>query len=316
MYKDAFSDIMPILLKELGKNFRLKTNEATCFRLTTTVSCYTSTISLETVREANEMLNPLFSIELIDPSHFKLTILLPKKSFKGIEKDQLPEAIFIKATKHINMMCVGLSIATLGRFWWHGFNWRDRFIEKFDNESNSQIDVELKHMSHPVSFYTDGKLQYALDTKLFDISSFLIGLLFISKSQLETTWRLVSLNYIKGLHLFATPVADINFYDEIFMCYYRCLENLCTVSILKKKSLKNEHKDITRALEICKVPKQALVEFNNVYKIRSSIVAHCQNPNSTLATFEHAHDVKILVDLVLQNIILSEFVKTPVPQFN
>jgi hypothetical protein len=105
--------------------------------------------------------------------------------------------------------------------------------------------------------------------------------------------------YIKGLLYFGADFYGIDFWKDTFFSFYRCFEHFVTQRILQRKNLKNELKEIARALRLVGLDERVVDMFGEeIYRIRSSQVMHAQGPQTRIGP-EEAGKIKLLCDVAM-----------------
>ena len=111
--------------------------------------------------------------------------------------------------------------------------------------------------------------------------------------------------YCRGLLLTRMHLLDLNFRREAFLCFYRALEHFATYRILKVKKLSNELRDMQRAIRTLTNDQELIDEFQTVYRIRSSQVAHSQVAQQDV-TQDDLLKTKVFLDFIMHKTFKSE----------
>ncbi|EMY71606.1 hypothetical protein [Leptospira vanthielii] len=262
----------------------------------------------ENIASFNSLFCGFYNIEFINERSLSLAIRKPKNLFK--DKDS--NFIYQVFTKIVNEFCVGLSIITYGRIYWHKLELtKKRFSNKYDSESLQNLQAAIDYYPHPVGFDNNEALTL-VKKKGFSRFEFLFGTIW-SLITNGKKWDQICNNYSKALLLFTIPQVDFSFYDEIFLLYYKSVENLLTVDILQKEKLENELRSINEALS-----KVGLINFKDQFKtlyiVRNKIAAHQQQVKIELTTFEHVNDIKYFLDYMLFYKSYESLLKLPETQ--
>ncbi|MDF1817247.1 MAG: hypothetical protein P1U54_01255 [Immundisolibacteraceae bacterium] len=111
--------------------------------------------------------------------------------------------------------------------------------------------------------------------------------------------------YLRGLLLMRMNVLELNFRRESFLCFYRALEHFAANRILKVTKLSNELRDLQRALRKLTDDDELIGELQNVYRIRSSQVAHSQNDQEDIS-LDDLLKTKVFLDFVIHKTFKKE----------
>lgn len=171
----------------------------------------------------------------------------------------------LQGHKSMGAFLVALNVATLGMFHFAEEPWVHPLVH---------VSEELGGPSHPGVLVTTPRRIDAPDRTLEEreVENALIIFPVLAR---ETDWVLLS-EYLRGLLLLRMQCVDLSFRREAFACFYRALENFAAARILKVRKLKNELRDLKRAISSVGMSEKALTELDTVYKVRSSQVAHSQ----------------------------------------
>jgi len=101
---------------------------------------------------------------------------------------------------------------------------------------------------------------------------------------------------------------DIDFRREAFLCFYRGLENFVVTRILRVNKLRNELRDLQRALAQVGASPEAIDELRELYTTRSSQVAHAQVSPRELS-FEEVMKAKLFLDFAMHKTFKAQGVK-------
>jgi hypothetical protein len=123
----------------------------------------------------------------------------------------------------------------------------------------------------------------------------------------EKTLHLES-EYAKGILLLRMGFCELTFRREAFLCFYRALENFITGRILKTDKLENELRDLQRGLTSVGTSQEVMDEFKEIYRIRSSQVAHAQLESREI-TLEEVLKIKVFVDFIVHKTLKAQGVQ-------
>lgn len=301
--KEVEEYLSRILPEELKKLSVLPYYEFKCFLFSDT-----HYFSNENIDSFNSLFCGFYNIEFINEHSLSLAIRKPKNLF--VDKDS--NFIYKVFTKLVNEFCVGISIVTYGRVYWHKLEFtKKRFLNQYDSETKESLRASIEYSPQPVGFDKNETLSF-VKNKGFTRFEFLFGAIW-SLITNGKKWDQICNNYNKALLLFTLPQVDFSFYDEIFLLYYKSVENLLTVDILQKEKLENELRSINDALSTLGL-KNFKDQFKSLYIVRGKIAAHQQQAKIELTTFEHVNDIKYFLDYMLFYKSYESLLKLPETQ--
>jgi hypothetical protein len=204
--------------------------------------------------------------------------------------DSAPEQLRLLQAHHaINAIIIAFNVGTVGNFYWHTDPWVHPVLTMGDdlegtNERSSALVVPSDTEHIEARELSDGDVVNA--ALVFGIVA-------------RETSTAVTGEYCRGLLLLRMNFGSLNFRKEAFMCFYRALEHFVASRILGIPKLKNELRDMKRAIvKLAPSLPGILDELENLYILRSSQVAHSQNEQRDISTDE-VLKIKIFLDLVV-----------------
>jgi hypothetical protein len=216
-------------------------------------------------------------------------------SVRSPDEDAPESAQIHDCNRVINAMLIALNVGALGTFtleedpWAHpiltvaddlsGLNWRKAaLVINPETEYSERQQISDIHVEH---------------------SALIFGI--IARERTPVLVR----EYLRGLLLMRLNILELNFRRESFLCFYRALEHFVANRILKVRKLSNELRDLQRAIRTLTSDEVLIEELRNVYRIRSSQVAHSQNDQ-----IEISHDdllkTKVFLDFVINKTFKTE----------
>jgi hypothetical protein len=166
----------------------------------------------------------------------------------------------------IRSFLVALNAASLGFFYWADEPWVHPIMHQSEGvngavRSLSALVTNADEPTDDLRSLTDLEVQNAI---------IIFGVLGRERHpHLE-------IEYAKGLLLLRMNFCEVNFRREAFPCFYRALENFIATRILKVKKRQNEVRDLQQGLDQIGASRDIVDELKEVYRIRSSQVAHAQ----------------------------------------
>lgn len=220
-------------------------------------------------------------VQDVSENAFLVSVLAPEDS-----SDDEPRAA-LGGHKAQRLFLIALNVATLGRFYWADEPWVHPIVhvsESLESERHQgTIVVRPAALDLPLADLSERDVQNA---------AILFGTMARHPdSSLEA-------EYARGLLLMRMHYFDIDFRREAFACFYRALEYFAAHRILHVKKLKNELRDLQRAIESLGMAKELLGELKGIYAVRSSQVAHAQTIPRDV-TLEEIMKTKTFLDFVM-----------------
>jgi len=205
--------------------------------------------------------------------------------------DDLPTAHFVASS-----FLIALNIGTMGYFTWRMQPSLDPMYHVREKNKAESVRMISLLRDKPIDF---GVIEEFSRKEIMNTAVIFGALLRDRESHPKA-------DYLKGLVHICVSHFDIDFYREAFGNFYRALETTVTLRILKKKNLKNEVKDIQKALEEVGADEHLQAAFQNeIYPIRSSQVAHAQKQQIAI-DINDVIKVKLLTDLVMYKTYLEQ----------
>lgn len=259
------------------------------------VSCRIGTVSHSLTESAFRVLQlPESNIRVSDVKSDSFRI-----AFGGFAETDVPERSKVHhAHNGTRAFLVALNVATIGMFYWASDPWLHPIYgvgEKPDTAPirHGALIVNPSHKFPQIKEITDLDVQNAL---------IIFGMLAKEQSTIFES------EYAKGLLLLRMNFYEINFNREAFMCFWRAFEHFAATRILSVSKLKNELRDLQRALKAIGTSEDLVKELQEVYVVRSSQAAHAQATIRDV-TFDEAMKAKVFLDLVMHKTFKAQGVK-------
>lgn len=222
-------------------------------------------------------------ISFLFKSKNELTLKIELKEI--IRKTRNKEYLLTRGLMMGTLHLISLNIATIGgHIWFLPSLWPIAFKLR---ENNSKKVTFLKHTTSVKAFYKKKKI---IKYNLLKGAT----IIFISLARLDP---LYFKRYIGGMNLLSVFNFGYDFNEEIFANFYKIIERLITVEILKtKKRLKlNEMKKVYKKFGF---KDEMLDEVKNIYKIRCNTVMHSVGKEYKIK-MEDSLKCKLLADFLL-----------------
>lgn len=214
----------------------------------------------------------------VTKAQIEATIKATKENFRTIE-DFFPTAHLIASN-----FIMSLNIASLGHFTWVAGNqlYPTYDVDPIDKSKRIVLSAEPTFPSEE-RYLTESEVRQAA---------------IIYGSILREIDQNIRQEYVKGILHLGLSFGDINFNKEAFGNFYRSFEYFVTRKILQVKKLKNEEKELTKAIKSAGLSKEVVEEFNGLYRIRSEQVMHAQRPQVEI-TQDDVLKMKVFTDFLL-----------------
>lgn len=237
--------------------------------------------------------NPFFDVQGKDEKlHIK--IFRPKNNFFNPTTDTYN--FIFKLEEIIKDYSIGISIISRGIFFPFELGNLKFEYEISDSEFGRMIPEFKSSYYQPIRYTNKGKVLFKKrKIHLYHLIFPIVWTYFRDKKK----WEQIHYFYSKALILLSQKDIKNIFYDEVFMLYYKIIENLSTLDFLLLRKLGNEKKEITSVIKSNITDVYLHKEIENIYILRSKILAHSQTSIHELATFKNVYDVKKIVDLLI-----------------
>lgn len=214
----------------------------------------------------------------VTKTQIEATIKAEKAHFRTIE-DFFPTAHLIASN-----FIMSLNVASLGHFTWVAGNqlYPTYDVDPIDKSRKIVLSSETRFPSEE-RYLTESEVRQAA---------------IIYGSILRESDQNIRQEYVKGILHMGLSFADINFNKEAFGNFYRSFEYFVTRKLLKVKKLKNEVKELAKAIKAAGLSEEFVDEFNGLYKIRSEQVMHAQRHQVEI-TQDDVVKMKVFVDYLL-----------------
>jgi hypothetical protein len=292
MFSEYYKDKLP-LIKTIFDNGLKQIEVLPCYQFECIIYSDSHKLINKELDEISQFSHTAYSYTAIDDGAFLYSQKIPKTSFTNSLEDD-PAEVINRFQKIFDFLCVSLSICSLGRFWWQrSFNVR-KFTLQYDTEKKVAYNCKPEPLIVPIEVDEHDQLIYDKHETL-DLPVFLVSLLLGNIIERQN-WISLFYNYRKALHLLFNTNPDLVYNEEIFLLFYKSLENLITVDFYKKKKLSNELFQIKKALQEKGLPSSYIDDFDGIYQVRSSLVAHNQSPKFEIVSFKNILDIKLLLE--------------------
>ena len=222
--------------------------------------------------------------------------LLSVRSFDDLDSQDHPH--LHQGHSVIRAFLVAINVATFGMFYWSAEPWVHPVLFMSEKLEIAGRGISALVAKSDNTFDTRKKL----DDREVQNALIIFGILAREKKPtLEE-------EYSKGLLLLRMNFYEFNFRREAFLCFYRGLENFVAMRILKVKKLKNELRDLQRAIASIGGSQQIVDELREVYTTRSSQVAHAQGAPRNIS-FEDVMKAKVFLDFVIHKTFKTQGIK-------
>jgi hypothetical protein len=192
---------------------------------------------------------------------------------------------------------MALNIATLGHFTWNWGASPSLFYQCFDpGKAKGRSIISLQRMRREESDIRD-----ISETQVNNAKLLFIALSFERESNVRK-------EYIKGILHLSLDLFDIDFNREAFVNFYRSFESLATKRILNVDKLKNELKELQRAIGKYDTKGKIAEEFAYLYRLRSTQIMHSQKKQLNIK-LEDVLKMKVVLDFILHKIYQPEWEK-------
>lgn len=195
----------------------------------------------------------------------------------------------------IRTFLIALNVGALGSFYWYDDPWVHPVLTVRDDFASSAHRM--------TALVVESSTAYEELVPLVESNVYNVGLVFGILAR-ETSMVLTG-EYCRGLLLLRMNFYDLNFRKEAFMCFYRALEHFVAARLLGVKRLSNELRDLKRGLAGLTKDQALIDELNEVYKVRSSQIAHSQT-NQREITFDEVMKAKVFLDFVMHKKFKSD----------
>jgi len=220
-------------------------------------------------------------------------------AIRSIEDQGSSERFRVRQGHHvIRAFLVALNVAALGMFYWSAEPWVHPVLFLSDDLEKRDHRVGALVVTSSHTFETFKTLDE------FEVQNAVIIFGVLARE------RNIGLEgeYAKGLLLLRMNFYDLNFRREAFLCFYRALEHFVATRILQVKKLKNELRDLQRALAKIGASKALVDELREVYATRSSQVAHAQVTQREIS-FDDVMKAKVFLDFVMHKTFKAQGVQ-------
>ena len=195
----------------------------------------------------------------------------------------------------ISALIIALNVGALGTFSWYRDPWVHPILTVTDDFDGSN--------PHAGALVVESETKYEVTQALTDVDVENIALVFGIVARERST--ALTGEYSRGLLLLRMNFVDLNFRREAFMCFYRALEHFASARILKVQKLTNELKGLQNALRHVTKDEELIAEVREIYRVRSSQVAHSQNEQREV-TLDDVLKTKVLLDFFMHKTFKDE----------
>lgn len=203
--------------------------------------------------------------------------------------EKAPEPVQVHHAHHtINAILIALNAASLGYFYWSSDPWVHPVMTVTDDFAGTN------HRFGGLVINSDTTYEILKSLEERDIYNTVLIFGIVAR---EASNALTG-EYCRGLLLLRMNFYDLNFRREAFLCFYRALEHFVAARILNVPKLKNELRDLKRALAQVGASQELVNELREVYALRSSQVAHSQT-NQREITFDEVMKTKVFLDFIM-----------------
>ena len=192
----------------------------------------------------------------------------------------------------ISNFLVALNIATLGLFGWTR-NETYPFPQYSLLDPTDPPTVKILLQKPGIPFPTDPKDEL---TEEEIQKSVLLFRALASEPVSDVGWE-----YLKGLYHLTTLIYDVEFRKDAFGNFYRALEFFISDRVLRVRKLKNELRDIQKALLDLGFSDVIIEEFRELYMIRSKQVMHAQRGLGSV-DWDAVGKMKMFTDAVMHKV--------------
>jgi len=258
------------------------------------VSCRISTDSHTLTDSAFRVLKlPSSTIRVGDVSDNGFVLHVQK-----VEENTSQQTKILMAHHVIRAFVVSINVASFGMFYWTDEPWVHPVFQISESPESPP------HSSHALIAQSKDTCPSVVPLTDIDVQNSILIFGILVREPIPT----FETEYAKGLLLLRMNFCDIDFRREAFLCFYRGLENFVVTRILRVNKLRNELRDLQRALAQVGASPEAIDELRELYTTRSSQVAHAQVSPRELS-FEEVMKAKLFLDFAMHKTFKAQGVK-------
>jgi hypothetical protein len=247
------------------------------------IHCYTHELNADAFRIlAQDGIN--IKVSAMEKDHFVLEV---SDVLGSLADDQI-----FANTAHtcLNLYLVALNVCTLGLFLNHGGR----------NISPEYQFLDAKNIRNECGILVHNINATDLAGRVISSEEIKESLCLYGALAREKNGELVS-EYLRGLIHLSLNYPGVHFEKDAFSNFYRTFEHLVTSRVLKQTKLKNERKDLSRALSLLGFSSVITDEFKELYSIRGEQAMHAQRAPEKI-TRENTMKMKVFTDVVIQKV--------------